>query len=207
MATASTVKSNGNVPLPHADTIQAKFDLGIAVSLFDWPVLSLAVQSHWGGGDSEAKREWFAGAVSDLFTSRPETDLEDVETVLLQVMLDEFDVNVDDESAYDVAELIMLLRAETLKGNFQRVDSLHADWVKRKGKSAVKLQLVEGENDDAADASDSVDDETGSSEDSDDDDDVEMGDAAAPAPVKEKDRKPEIDDEGFTKVTGRQKPR
>ena len=86
------------------ETIQNKFDVSIALILSLWPALTLAVTNNWGGPSSSDKRDWFAGAISDLFISNPATDLEDVETVLLQIMLDEFEVNVDDESAFEVAE-------------------------------------------------------------------------------------------------------
>jgi pre-rRNA-processing protein TSR2 len=143
--------------------IQAKFDLGVAIALFNWPALTLAVSNQWGGADSEAKREWFAGAISDMFNERPQTDLEDVETTLLQVMLDEFEVNVDDETAYDVADLIMRLRGATLKGDFTEVDSIHAAWLANKGKNPVRIQKVDGDEEDEDDDSDSGGDEEGDS--------------------------------------------
>ncbi|KAI9834049.1 MAG: hypothetical protein M1819_003334 [Sarea resinae] len=180
------------------DTIQAKFDLGIAVALSTWPALTVAVQNQWGGPDSSDKRDWLAGAISDLFTTRPDTDAEDVETMLLQVMIDEFDVNVDDESGFPIARLIMDLRKETLQGDFAEVDRMYAAWVERRGKSEkIKVQVVDNSGDDTD--WDSVDEE-----DDDEDDDVEMGEASAPPPPKEKPA-PEVDDDGFTKVVGRKK--
>lgn len=155
------------------------------------------MQNQWGGSDSEAKREWFAGAVSDMFRDRPQTDLEDVETTLLQVMLDEFELNVDDETAFDVAQQIIRLRATTLKGDFTEVDSMHTAWLAKKGKNEVKIQKVERDED--ADDTDWDGDEDG-------DEDTEMGDAPdAPALPREKKEKAvlEVDEEGFTTVMGR----
>ncbi|KAI9800901.1 MAG: hypothetical protein M1833_003038 [Piccolia ochrophora] len=203
--TTATSPTNNNVDASLSPaTIQAKFELAVAVSLFNWPALILAVQNQWGGAESEGKREWFAGAVADLFQERPQTDLEDVETTLLQVMLDEFEVNVDDDSAYDVAKQIVELRALTMAGKFEKVDALHAEWMTEKGKSNVRYQLVEGQGDDDGD---SVDWESGDSADDDDDDDVEMGDATSTRQEPREKPMPEVDEDGFTKVTGRSRPR
>ncbi|KAJ4293751.1 rRNA accumulation- protein [Collariella sp. IMI 366227] len=91
---------------PSPATCQTNFEQSVAITLHLWPALTLAVQNNWGGPDSSDKRDWFAGAIVDLFPD------EDVEAVLLQVMLDEFEVNVDDDSAFEVAEQVVRLRGE-----------------------------------------------------------------------------------------------
>jgi pre-rRNA-processing protein TSR2 len=180
-----------------ADTIQAKLDLGISLALFNWPALTLAVQNHWGGSDSEAKREWFAGAISDLFSSRPQTDLEDVETMLLQVMFDEFEVNVEDETGFEVAGKIMEVKKTTAAGNFAPVDRMNEDWTRRKGKTSANFKRVDRAEED--------DDTDWDSEETDESiDDVEMQDDPSPRATKEK-VQPELDEDGFTKVIGRKK--
>ncbi|TVY85322.1 Pre-rRNA-processing protein TSR2, partial [Lachnellula suecica] len=97
-----------------ADTAkcQAQFELGTTLSLFLWPSLTLAVQNNWGGPDSADKREWFAQTTIDVLTETPDADIDTewLETFLLQVMLDEFEVNVDDESGFEVAEQILRIR-------------------------------------------------------------------------------------------------
>jgi pre-rRNA-processing protein TSR2 len=183
----------------------------VAYALHLWPDLTLAVQNNWGGPDSSDKRDWFAGAVVDLFPnlSAPaisktasasndepddsEPDSAYVEEFLLQVMLDEFEVNVDDDSSYEVAEQILRVRSECAKGKFDEVDALRRRWEGTKGGKVVfkKAEDEDGETD--------WDTESDEEEDDDDDDDVEMGDAPAPAP-KEK-QQPEVDEDGFTKVT------
>ncbi|KFY25451.1 hypothetical protein V493_04650, partial [Pseudogymnoascus sp. VKM F-4281 (FW-2241)] len=85
----------------------AQLDLGISLSLALWPALTLAVQNNWGGPSSSDKRDWFAGAISEYVTSTPEADEEDVEAMLVQVMLDEFEVAVDDGSAGEVADAVI----------------------------------------------------------------------------------------------------
>lgn len=181
---------------PSLEICQEQFDHGIALSLSLWPALSLAVSNNWGGPSSSDKRDWFAGAVSDLFTERPDTDLEDVETVLLQVMLDEFEVNVDDESAFEVAEQIMRLRMQCGRGDFTEVEQLRERWSKKGGKEVMFKKVERNEDDDVTDWDS---DETDESED--EEGDIEMGDAPQP---KEK-VAPVVDEDGFTTVVSKKK--
>lgn len=184
---------------PPSEKCQAQFDLSIALSLAFWPALSLAVTNNWGGASSSEKRDWFAGAISDLFINDPATDIVDVETVLLQVMLDEFEVNVDDESAYDVADNIMRFRKQCEEGKFQEVEELRARWLERekkggdRGVEATGFRRVErGEEEDETDWDSESEEE-----------DEEMGDAPPPKP-KEK-VEPEVDEDGFTTVVSKKK--
>ncbi|KAF9729746.1 hypothetical protein PMIN06_004921 [Paraphaeosphaeria minitans] len=177
---------------------QANFDLGIWHTLFNWPTLTVAVQNQWGGPDSSDKRDWLAGAVSDLFASNTATDQEDVEVLLLQVLEDEFGVRLEDETEVGVARDIVAIKNEVHEGNFATVDALKARWESRKGKEvntgSVQVREVEHEGE-----WDSVDEET------DDDEDEAMRDApAAAAPPKEKPA-PEVDEDGFTKVVGKKR--
>jgi pre-rRNA-processing protein TSR2 len=182
---------------------QAKLELGVALALLDWPALSLAVENNWGAGDGLDKRDWFGGAIVDLFATRPDTDLNDVEIVLLQVMLDEFEVNVDDETAFDVAEKIMDVRKSTSIGDWTVVDKMQEDFQAR-GERGVKgsyKRVEKAEDDDDTDW-DSADDEE------DDDEDVQMVDAESQSsPQSKKKVEPEIDDDGFTKVAKKSRKR
>ncbi|KIV99307.1 uncharacterized protein PV09_08968 [Verruconis gallopava] len=197
--------ANGNVGRAADDNTQAlrqsKFELAVALTLFTWPDLTLAVQNQWGGPDSAEKREWFAGAVVDLFpspsgppTDRPE--LEDVESRLLQIMEDEFEVVVDDDSSLEVAQQIMNMWEQCMQGDFKGVDQLQQDYSAR-GSRADTIRAA------VVDDDDSIDDEEWDEEDG-DDEDVEMGDAP-PALVPKEKPAPEVDEDGFTKVVGRRR--
>ena len=70
--------SESTQPKPTPQQIQSAFDTGIWYLLSLWPALHVAVRDHWGGADSADKRDWFAGAVSDLFATRPDTDFDDL---------------------------------------------------------------------------------------------------------------------------------
>lgn len=122
-----------------------------------------------------------------------EADTEDVETVLLQVMVDEFEVNVDDDSALEVAQQIVRARTQCAAGQFDETIALAERFAKLKGGGGVGSLFQK--------AGDPDQDTDGDSDDGEDDDDegsdVDMGDAPAP---KEK-AEPQVDEDGFTMVT------
>lgn len=187
----------------------------MAYSLHLWPALTLAVQNNWGGPDSADKRDWFAGAVVDLFpeftdaqpnqaakkagtTAPEEPDLEDVETVLLQVMVDEFEVNTDDDSGMEVAGNIIRARAQCAIGEFDEVNKLRERFANLKGNKVDHMFKK------AEDADQDTDWESGSDDDDEDGDDggadVDMDDAPALVSARKEKPEPEVDEDGFTTV-------
>lgn len=193
---------------------QANFEQAVAYSLHLWPALTLAVQNGWGGPDSADKRDWFAGAIVDLFpeftdvpsakTDEDEPDTEYVETVLLQVMFDEFDVNTDDDSGFEVAETIIRARAQCAIGQFDEFNKLAERFKNLRGQSRLNVQQGEDVNQDTDWDSDDDEDEGDDGDDDRDDghDKKAVNDAAMPdAPVAKEKPAPEIDEDGFTKVT------
>ena len=122
---------------------------------------------------------------------------------MLQVMNDEFDVNIEDGSGEEVAAKIFGLRKLTLQGDFATVDEMYSRWQERQsqgGGGKMNFHNVtqdDGEEDTDWD-SDDIDEEEG-------DNDVEMEEA--PALVKTPKAKvlPKVDEEGFTEVVGRKR--
>ncbi len=175
---------------------QAQFELGITLSLFFWPSLSLAVANNWGGPSSSDKREWFAQATIDLLNENPDADGEWIETFLLQVMLDEFEVNVDDESGFEVAEQIIRLRKNCGKGEFKEVEEMKQRWDAKGGKVDVGKMFEKKERSEQDDETD------GSEEEEDEDGDMDIDMDEAPPLVRAREPiVPEVDEDGFTKVT------
>lgn len=185
------------------------------------------MQNNWGDGDASDKRDWLAGVIVDMFpsfidlakkpssTTTPTTttqqsstkpspaaaalvveepDLEDIETTLLQVMLDEFDVNVDDDTGFETAETMMRVRGQCAKGNFDEVNNLRRRWEAGKGKKVVMQQAADADQDTDWESDDDEDDEDG-------DGDVDMDEAPALAKAPKEKQEPEIDEDGFTKVS------
>ncbi|KAL2829810.1 pre-rRNA processing protein [Aspergillus cavernicola] len=178
-------------------------DLGIALAVNNWPALTLAVQSNWGGPTSTDKRDWLCGAISEMLSERPETDAEDLEDVLIQVMNDEFDVVVDDESAGIVAEQIIEIRNLTSRGEFGSVREMWEGWERRRAQRAASGGDVVSGFRRGEDVEQETDEE---GEDGDgEDDDTDMGDAPALVRAPRERVEPEIDEDGFTKVVGKRR--
>ncbi|EKD15213.1 uncharacterized protein L3040_001583 [Drepanopeziza brunnea f. sp. 'multigermtubi'] len=188
----SSGSSSKSTPTP--DQCRDHLELGIALSLYSWPALSLAVTNSWGGADSDEKRQWFAGATSDVVIENPEEDAEWIETFLLQVMVDEFEVGVEDDSALEVAEQIVRLRKNCGNGNFSEVLEMKRKWDAKGGKQDIGKIFAkkEGEGEDEDENEDDEDDE--------DDEDFEMNEAPPLVRVREP-VVAEVDEDGFTKVT------
>lgn len=148
------------------------------------------------------KRDWLAGAISEVFTSNSSTDQEDVEIVLLQALEDEFDVRLEDETEVGVAKDIMKIKKEVMDEGIVEggmVDELEKRWKERKGKEVSTGNVRVEEREETGDW-DSVDEE------SEEDEDEEMEDAPPLAPAKPKEKPaPQIDEEGFEKVVGKKR--
>ncbi len=163
------------------------------------------MQSHWGGPDSASKREWFAGAVVELFlpaNTTASTDntpiVEDVEERLLQIMEDEFEVIVDDDSSVEIATSIIELWRDCMKGDFAGLERLQEQYARNGEGRQVIAQAVASDNERVDDEDfEDFEDEEG---------DVEMGDAVPTLVGREK-AVAEVDEEGFTRVVGRRKGR
>lgn len=191
---------------------QSEFEQAVAYALHLWPALTLSVQNGWGGPDSADKRDWFAGAVADLFPEYTDTppkngkvpedpDLEEVETVLLQIMVDEFEVNVDDDSGTEVAGNILRARASCTLGTFDEVKALRTRWLNRKG---TKVEGLFKKAEDADQDTDWESDED-DSEDYEGSADVEMDEAPPLVAVPKEKPQPQVDEDGFTMVTKKKK--
>lgn len=123
---------------------------------------------------------------------------------MLQVMNDEFDVNVEDGSGEEIAAKIIGLRKLTLQGDFAMVDEMYSRWQERQSKGdgggKINFQHVtrNGDEDDTDWDSDDIEEE-------DADDDVEMEDAPSMVKAPKEKVQPKVDEEGFTEVVGRKR--
>lgn len=124
--------------------------------------------------------------------------MEDVETVLLQVMIDEFEVNIDDDSGLEVARSIVKARSQCAIGDFSdEVKSLNERFANRKGNKVDQMFKK------AEDQDQDTDWESGDSDEDDEDNggDVDMDEAPPLVPVRKEKPAPEVDEDGFTMVT------
>jgi pre-rRNA-processing protein TSR2 len=177
------------------------------IALFTlWPALRLAVSEEWGGPDSKEKRTWMISEVVDYFESclpkanEPKmteeqlaelVDQDDLAEMLEGMVSDEFEVDLDDGSADEVAGDVVKLWKKVVKGDQAMVDELE-ELVRTTGSKKVQAQGNGDDDEELDEDGNPLPDSEGSS----DDEDVEM---AAPAQPKEK-QEPVVDDDGFTLV-------
>ena len=129
----------------------------------------------------------------------PDADVDYVEEFLLQVMNDEFEVNVEDQSGEEIAAKIVGLRKLTLQGDFAMVDEMCREWKQRKSKGGtekVNFQYMDrgDEQYDTDWDSDDVGEEG---------EDMEMEEA--PNLVRLPKEKAKVDEEGFTEVISKKR--
>jgi pre-rRNA-processing protein TSR2 len=112
-------------------------------------------------------------------------------------MEDEFEVVIEegDPSLWKVAEQIVRIRRDCAEGRFENVDVLRVRWQEGKGKKIEGL-YKKGEDPDQ-DTDWDEDDE----EEDDEDGDEDMGDAPPLVQTRREKPEPEVDEDGFTKVT------
>ena len=196
----STTSTNGPTPAQ----IAAKIDLLISVTIHNWPNLTIAIQHDPDIASAKDKRDFLAGAISDLLSTNQISEAEDLEDVLVQFLYDEFEITVDDKdySPWEASIRIMTGKEKILQGDFSQVDRWYEEWVEkqRTGNGYIAVQRVD---DDEAQETD-WDEEDG--EDEDERKDIEMDEAPqlVEKPKREK-LEPEMDEDGFTKVVGRRK--
>ena len=201
-AMATSTASSGPVEAPSLNTsptveqLQTAFENSIWYLLSLWHPLHVACANGWGGPDSADKMDWFAGAVSDLLNTRPDTDQEDFECFLLQVMQDNFDCNVEDESEVDIARSILAVRTRMLEERtLDASREVEQRWRNRgQMKGNVKVQEMEDEVEDDGEVWEGIEEDN-------DEDSMEAIPLTPAAPPKK--AEPEVDEDGFTKVVGK----
>lgn len=132
----------------------------------------------------------------------PATDAEDLESFMLGILEDEFETNLEDDSAYLTAQKIILLRRQCAADDFSGVQTLQSIWERIGGKNKQRVQVVRqgGDNDQDTDGSDD------DMEDADGDVDMETDEAPKLVAVKEKVEKV-VDEDGFELVQKKGKRR
>ncbi|OMJ16600.1 Pre-rRNA-processing protein TSR2 [Smittium culicis] len=112
--------------------------------LFKWTALELAVKNEWGGPNSIEKRDWIVDVVVDLFDKKGSKLEEDyIAELLEQIMEDEFETVLEDNSAQFVAKHLLELYKLCIKGDFSMADRLRLE---REGHSGTfKLNMCKGE--------------------------------------------------------------
>jgi len=188
--------------LPSKVIRQSAFDSSIYYILHLWPIIRLALSETWQGSKTSELVEWFAGAISTRFEEVPETDQDDVEDILIQVMFDEFEVNVDDGSEEEVARRIVQCYSMIMvQGDVHVAEEVKREFDSRKAAgTGIRGVMAQKDHDEEETDSGTDDEMAGEMKDQ---DDVHMADVHT-GTTKEK-IQPEIDDDGFMTVVGKKK--
>ncbi|KAI9244539.1 Pre-rRNA-processing protein TSR2-domain-containing protein [Sporodiniella umbellata] len=149
------------------------FQEGVGYVLKSWTALKLAVEQDWGGIDSREKRDWMIEVIVDVFQKRGKSiDVEDIEDILSQIMVDEFEVVLEDDSPYHVAKHIFALYTQCIQGNLTEVERLREKFLSQNQNQFAASNCVKQE---------SEDDVSGDEIDGEDDDDMEEPEPAVDA--------------------------
>ncbi|KAJ1918382.1 rRNA accumulation- protein [Tieghemiomyces parasiticus] len=150
---------------PHPN--QAAFTEGLIIVLQNWPVLKSAVDEEWGGPESREKQQWFIDTlVQYVGKEGSKLGAEDLESVMLQILQDEFNVTVDDDSVYALGKFILRMYHQCIKGDHSVVENLRREAETRRG---TILNIAKREDEAGASEDDDSDDLTGSETDGSDD--------------------------------------
>nr|XP_010932466.1 pre-rRNA-processing protein TSR2 [Elaeis guineensis] len=98
---------------------------GISLVLSRWTALRMAVENEWGGRDSHRKSEELVSTVLSWFTqSKPPLYIDDLESILDENMVLSFNTEIEDGSIEEVAEQLMIMHEDCLKGNYEPIEQL-----------------------------------------------------------------------------------
>ncbi|EMG46714.1 Pre-rRNA processing protein TSR2, partial [Candida maltosa Xu316] len=177
---------------------QAKFELGVCMAVYKWEELTTAVDNLWGGPKSSEKRDWISGIVIDLFNESKIVDIQLIEETLLYAMVDEFDTQIDNDSALEIAYLIIKFYRDVMIEKYATIDELYEKWqAKQNTKSVHKVHVENDPNNPDVSSEEEEEDEE---EDEEEEEDVDM---EVDQPEEEQAPQltgPIVDDDGFELV-------
>ncbi|KAK6201666.1 Pre-rRNA-processing protein TSR2-domain-containing protein [Scheffersomyces amazonensis] len=188
--------SEGNGLRFNDERQQAKFELGVCMAVYQWEELNTAVENSWGGANSAEKRDWISGIVIELFDEKV-VDIQLIEETLLYAMVDEFDTEVDNDSALEIGALIFKFYKDVSIGNYNDIDLLYSKWQEKQSKGSSNINRIHIEEDpNNPDVSDSEEDE----EDEGDNEDIPQLQQEDSMEVDTEPVGPIVDEDGFELV-------
>ncbi|KAK9703529.1 rRNA accumulation- protein [Basidiobolus ranarum] len=131
--------------MPHPN--QVAFTEGVTLLFENWTALKLAVEMEWGGVDSVAKQEWLVSTIVDYFGQNGRNVYaEDIEEILFQIMNDEFNTTLEDDSAYQIGKQVCDLYTECIHGNHTTVQRLRDAKATRRNIPASAQAQAQGDD-------------------------------------------------------------
>ncbi|KAL0079290.1 Pre-rRNA-processing protein TSR2-domain-containing protein [Phycomyces blakesleeanus] len=132
---------------------------GVTYIFKSWTALKLAVEQDWGGVESAEKRDWMIQLMVDYFDKNgKKVEVDEIEDILIQIMSDEFQTLLEDDSAYLIAKHLVLIFNQCITGNFTEVVKLREKFQSQNQASASSF-VKQGEEDSDVDEDDDEDEE------------------------------------------------
>ncbi|KAJ2374396.1 rRNA accumulation- protein [Coemansia sp. RSA 2607] len=101
---------------------------GVDHVLEKWTALSLAVTNMWGGEKTKEKRDNMVDEIVEHFdgiaAKKKTPEATDLEDMLLDIMDEDFNISLEDQSEKEVAKILITIYNECRTGNFSTVDKL-----------------------------------------------------------------------------------
>jgi len=182
-----------------------------------WPVLRIAVDSSWGGPESKQKRSWMASELLDAFESSSpsfstlspnsasnQVDEDYIEEMILQMMSDEFDCVIEDESSAGVAEDLVKLWKEAQSGGEKAIEQSMMIWEEKE--RAIQGKRLQAQEIKTEEEGGWEEDDSESGDDGNEEDESEGGmEVDGPPALVERRNKEDsvVDEDGFTLVKGK----
>lgn len=163
----------------------------------EWTALRLAVENEWAGNGTRARALALLQRVRDGLLAAAVVHRDEIEDLLDNALIDEFNIEAEDESPQQIAVLLCSMHAEARAGATTTADALIA-------RAAGKHTWVEVPPPPRAHGEDSSDDDDGD----DDEGDGGGGGRSGAAPMDEDEgagrhAPPEVDEDGFQMVPSR----
>ena len=175
---------------------QLQFARSVYILLELWPALRQAVQEQWGGELSEEKRAFLLSHLCDEYGNhgaRTRPDLDDLTELIESYVMEEFDCELEDNSAALIAGHICLAHTGIFLED--KGDTIVAELEATLSRTGAKAQRAE-----VQDGFDMIDDSEGSDE----DDERPVQPSARPAePAPKQERI--VDEDGFEVVQSRRR--
>ncbi|OAY78946.1 pre-rRNA-processing protein TSR2 homolog [Ananas comosus] len=98
---------------------------GVSLVLSRWTALQMAVENGWGGRDSRRKADDLAASILSWFAqSKDPHYIDELENMIDECMVISFNAEIEDGSVEEVAEQLMIMHEDCLKGNYESIEKL-----------------------------------------------------------------------------------
>lgn len=195
----SSKDADASTPTPTKEQLQ--FARSVYIILELWPALKQAVIEQWGGEYSEEKREFLLSHICDEYGdhgAETKPDVDDLTELIESYIVEEFDCELEDDSAALVAEHICLAHTGIFVEN-------KGDEVLNEIEQTFSRVAPKSKRATVQDGFEYIGDGDRGEDNAAHDDDKES--ASAPAPPRERAPPPEpvIDEDGFEMVQSRRR--